>query len=290
MISLSMSYDKKIKAIIMIAFVFFMGILISACNSEKGMEKTESQLLAQVYDKKLNKKDIEISYLKNIGKEDSLNLVQSYVEHWIRKQLLAKNAENYIKNKKEINRLVEDYKNSLLVESFQNQYIRENLDTVITKKQLREFYNENKDNFHLDHAVVRILYAKIDAKKKYLDRFYENWNNNKFNAIYKYGSKNSKKFFLKLNKWYDLDKIKKEIPGFLQKNKKKYKVQKNVNGYEYFLKVIETRYKNEITPLSLIEDKVKKLMIEKRKSHLLDEYIENLYKQEIKNKNVKIYY
>lgn len=289
MITLLIPYNKM-KAIIMIAFIFFNGIIFLSCDNKNEAEAGNSKLLTEVYNKKLKESDIDIKYLKNIDKKDSLNLIHSYTEHWIRKQLLAKNAENYVKNINEINRLVEDYKNSLLVEAFQKQYIKEKLDTVISNKQMREFYNENMENFHLDHAVVRLLYAKIDAKKKYLDKFYENWKEDKFNAIYSYGSKNSEKFFLKLNKWYDLNEIKKEIPKFLQKNKRQYKVQKNVNGYEYFLKVIETRYKNEITPLSLIEDKVQKLIIEKRKSHLLDEYIEELYKQEIKNKNVKIYY
>ncbi len=280
----------KSKAIIMIAFLFLLSaILMPGCKKTDNSEKENSDILAKVYENQLTKNDIDIEYIKNISKEDSLNLVHSYIEHWIRKELLAHNAKKHINNKKEIERLVEDYEKSLLVEAFQKQYIEENLDTNITNKQMKDFYDENKNNFHLDHSVVRFLYAKIDAKKKGLDKFYENWNNNRYNLVYQYGSKHSEKYFLKTRKWYDLKEMKKKVPGFLLKKDKSYEVQKNVKGYEYFLKVMETRHKGEIVPLSLIKDKLKKLIIEKRKSHLIDDYIENLYKKEINNNNIKIY-
>jgi len=278
------------KAIIMIAFLFLtLGILSSGCkkNSETGV--ANDNVLAKVYDRQLTKNDIDIKYIKNISKKDSLDLVHSYIEHWIRKKLLAHNAQKYINNKKEIDRLVEDYENSLLIEAFQKQYIQENLDTQITIQQIKDFYKENKNNFHLDHSVVRFLYAKIDANKKGLDKFYENWNNNRYNLVYRYGSKNSKKYFLKTKEWYNLKEMKEKVPKFLIKKGRKYEVQKNVNGYEYFLKVLETRHKDEIVPLSLIKDKLKKLIIEKRKTQLIDDYIEKLYKKEINNKNIKIY-
>ncbi|HEB62772.1 MAG TPA: hypothetical protein ENI82_06440 [Bacteroidetes bacterium] len=281
---------SRLKAIIMIAFLFLIsGIFSSGCKKSEDYKTESNDVLAKVYDKKLTKNDIDIEYIKNISKEDSLNLVHSFIEHWIRKELLAHNAKKYINNKKEIERLVEDYEKSLLVEAFQKQYIQENLDTNITKKQMKEFYDENKENFHLDHSIVRFLYAKIDAKEKGIDKFYENWNNNRYNLVYRYGSKKSKKYFLKTKKWYDLKEMKKEIPHFLYKKDRKYEVQKNVNGYEYFLKVLETRYNGEIVPLSLIKDKLKVLIIEKRKSHLIDDYIEKLYKKEINNNNIKIY-
>ena len=83
--------------------------------------------------------------------------------------------------------------------------------------------------------------------------------------------------------------IRSKIPKSLQKKGNKYNVQKNINGYEYFLKVINIRHKNEIVPLILVEEKVKKLILQKRKSDLIDNYIEELYKKELENKNIKIY-
>ena len=281
---------NKSKAIVMIAFLFLLSvILLPGCKKTNDSQNENGEVLAKVYDNILTKNDIDIKYISNISKEDSLDLVHSFIEHWIRKELLAHNAKKYLKNKKEIERLVDDYEKSLLVEAFQEQYIQENLDTNVSKKQMKEFYEENKENFHLDHPVIRFIYAKIAADEKGIDKFYENWNNNRYNLVYQYGSRKSKKYFLKTKKWYDLDEMKKEVPRFMLKKERKYEVQKNVKGYEYFLKVMETRYKGEIIPLSLIKDKLKKLIIEKRKSHLIDDYIEKLYKKEINNNNIKIY-
>lgn len=276
----------KIKHITIIVLAL---LLLSKCNRSDNSKKGGDKIVAEVYNKSLLKSEINYSISGEVDKQDSTTLEQSYIQHWIRKTLLAKNANKQVKDIDEIDKLVKEYKNSLTIEFFEKQYIKENLDTVVLEKDLEDFYKENKNNFLLDHSIINLLYAKIDEGQRNLDKFYEHWQNNRYKSIISYGTKNSEKYYLDKDKWYNLEDIKKDIPTFLMKNKNKYKVQKNSGGYEYFLNVNDTKHKNEVIPLIMIKDVIKKLVIRKRKSEIIDNYIEELYKKEIKKKNIKIY-
>jgi len=274
---------------VVVLMAFLLSMTIYSCGDKSLDNKTDKSIAASVNGKVLYKSDIVLSSVDKLNDKDSLVLAQSFIEHWIRKVVLAENAKKYISNNKTIDKLTEDYRNSLIISAFKRQFVKENLDTIVSSKDLQVFYNDNKNNFVLDHSIVNLWYTKIDEKKKNLDKFYENWKKNNFTFIIKYSKKYSLSSFIELDKWYDLDSIKGELPRFLVKNKDKYQRQLNKNGYEYFIKVLETKHKNETIPLVLVKDKVEKMVLQKRKSDLLDNYIEELYKKEIADNNIKVY-
>ncbi len=269
-------------------FVAALAVLFG-CKSGKKSEKKEDNIAATVYGKNLYYSGITIDFPQGISDAERSNLINSYVEHWVRKEILAHDATKSVKDLKKINRLTEDYKKSLIIEDFKERYIQDNLDSVITKKQLNEFYDANKNQFVLDHSVANVIYAKFKDNKYNLDKFYENWKKKKFKYVSGFCEKNSDEYLFKKDNWYDLEKVKKELPSFLRKNKDSYEVQINKKGYEYFLKVFETRHKNENIPLDMVKKKVEKLILQKRKSDILDKYIEELYKKEIANNKIKVY-
>jgi len=267
---------------------FTIIVITSSCNSYTG-NKNDDEIVASVYGSNLYFSDIKFPNNGSLNKADSTALAKSYIEHWVRKILLSKHIEKQTDNFERIDRLVEDYKNSLIISEFKKKYIENNLDTTISKQDLTDFYNENKNNFKLENKIISLRYAKIKDKSRSLDKFYENWKKNRVNQVKSYASKHSEDFIIEKDMWYDYDSIKNKIPSFLLKNKDKYKVQLNRKGYEYFLKVDGVKHKNEIVPLILIQNKLKKLIIKKRESDMIDKYIEDLYKKEIESNKVKIY-
>ena len=267
-----------------IALVFLFG-----CSNDKKPEEKEENLAASVYSNSLYYSDIIIDFPDGVSDSERSNLINSYVEHWVRKEILAKDAAKAVKDFGKINRLTEDYKNSLIIQDFKESYIHDNLDSTITKQQLNDFYVANKNHFVLDHSVVNLIYAKFKDDKYNLDKFYENWKKKKFKSVSNYCERNSDEYLFKKDKWYDLEEVKKELPSFLKKNKDFYELQINKKGYEYFLKVFDTKHKNENIPLNIVKKRVEKLILQKRKSEILDNYIEELYKKEIASGKIKVY-
>lgn len=277
---------EKLRFVFLISSVF---IVFAGCSNKDEVKESNTNIAASVYEKKLFRSDIVLDLQNDLPVKEKLELENSYIEHWVRKTLLTYNASKDIGDFSKIDRLVEDYKNSLIVEAFKYQYVRENMDSVISDEELKGFYSENINNYILDYSVINLFYAKISDKSYNLDKFYENWKKNKYQYISDYGVKNSEDYYLDKDRWYNLKEMKNKIPKFLLKNKDKYEVQINKKNYEYFLKVFDTKHKNENIPLDMVKDDIKKLILQKRKSDILDKYIEELYKKEIANDKIKIY-
>ena len=263
--------------------------LILGCADNSKSDVQKGDIAAKVYDRTLYFSDIKIDFPDEISDKNRSDLMNSHIEHWVRKEILSHDAAKKIKDINRINILVEDYKSSLIIDDFKKKYISENLDSTITEQDLNKFYSANKHQFVLDHPVVNIIYAKFKDNKYNLDKFYENWKKKRFKYISDYCEKNSDEYLYKKDVWYDLDDVKKTLPSFLRKKKDSYEVQINKKGYEYFLKVFDTKHKNENIPLNIVKKEIEKLILQKRKSDLIDKYIEELYKKEIASDKIKIY-
>lgn len=279
----------QLQSIIILSLFIF--VTLSSCGNKSAQNKQNDKIVASVYDRNLYLSDIKFpnSRLVQLSKKDSAALAKSYIEHWVRKSLLSMHVQKQIDDFDKIEKLVEDYKNSLIIAEFKQNYIKNNLDTNISSQDLNNFYNENKNNYKLKNKIINLRYAKIAEKTKRLDKFYEDWKKNRINNILAYTKKNSDSYFIAKDMWYNYDSIKSEIPTFMLKNKDKYDLQINKKGFEYFIKVKGIKHKNDITPLILIQDKLKQLILKKRESGMIDKYIEDLYKKEIDNNKIKIY-
>ena len=66
-------------------------------------------------DSKLFAYDVSTIFTPGLSAEDSLKLLESYVDQWVKKQLKIEEAERMFEESQEdIDRLVQEYRNSLL--------------------------------------------------------------------------------------------------------------------------------------------------------------------------------
>ena len=57
-----------------------------------------------------------------------------------------------------------------MINKYETELIKQNLDTKVTEDQIQEYYNENSDEFRLNRDIVRIATVNLprDSKKKWL--------------------------------------------------------------------------------------------------------------------------
>ena len=149
------------KSLTLIFFLFFL----SSCDY-MGLEKqilNKDEPIASLFDIKLYRKDIQNLIPKNISKEDSLIFVKSIINNWAVKQIILKksleNSSSKLNNT--INNLVANYKQSLLINSYKEQIIKQQLDTVIKEKELEEYYSKNKQNFKLYEELLKVKFLNF---------------------------------------------------------------------------------------------------------------------------------
>ncbi|HAQ39274.1 MAG TPA: hypothetical protein DCX89_02960 [Saprospirales bacterium] len=263
-----------------------------ACHYFGEDNKRSKEVIAQVYDRRLYLKDFPEELTRIENKEDSIALSNAFVEQWIRKTLLLHEAEKFKPKSLDIEKLLQDYKESLLINSFQRQIITSQMDTLVSVSEVRELYDNLKGNFILEYPVIRFSLVKIPHDAPNIDKFYAAWKSNDRKITAPYIKKYAVQHLDFSGKWIEWNQTKKQLDSAVLRNvsfEKKSTIQKKIGSHEYFIKIVDFVDKNEISPLSYIEDHLVNIVVQKRKAKVIEQYIEQLYEKESNQNNIRIF-
>lgn len=253
--------------------------------------------IAKVFDSYLYQSDIRELVPKNSTAHDSATIVKKYVKDWTEEQVLLHQAENNLGDaQKDVSKQIEDYKNSLIIYAYEQELIRQKLDTNVSDSEVAEYYDGNKQDFELKNDIVKIIYVKTGKKAPNVDKV-KNWINSSDpkdrEKLSKYCYQFAENFFLNDQVWLMFDDVLKEIPIqtynqdlFLQNNKF---VRMEDSSNIYFLGIKGFMVKNSISPLSFEKEDIRKIILNSRKMRMIDEMKEKLYEQEIGKSDITIF-
>lgn len=277
-------------------FIALIILFFSSCEFIDFQKQADTieQPIASVYNVKLFKSDIANLFRDNISKEDSLVLVKSLINTWAMKQLLLKKAEenNSLEASKEINKLVNNYKESLLINNYKEVIIKQQLDTVISEKEITEYYNLNNENFKLNEELIKVKYLNFGndliEEKEIINLF----KSDKIEDLEELEKKelSFKSYQFNDSIWTRLDNILLKLPFSKEIMLKKTKfIQKQDSLGLYLVAVKDVLLRNNIAPLSYIKPTIKQMILHKRKIELIRELEKIIVKDATKNKNFKTY-
>jgi len=271
-------------------------IFLISCDLFKIQEKqrSDNEILAIVNTEKFFKKDLTILLPQNINKIDSQLLVKSYIQDWAVKKLLLEKAENNssLETVIQIDDLVKDYKESLLINNYKEQLVKQKLDTVVTEEELEEYYFLNKENFKLNEELVKIKFLcvnnTINDKKEILRLF-------KSDDILDLEELEKQELSFKFHQfndsiWTQLDNVLLKLPFSKEKLLKKTKfIQKQDSIGLYLVVIKDVLELNSIAPLSYVIPTIEQMILHKRKIQLIRDIEKIIIKDAIQNNNFKIY-
>jgi hypothetical protein len=276
--------------------LFFCVFLIISCEYLLVQEKKDmvSEIVAIVNTDKLFTEDLKNILPRNITKEDSLILVKSFIQDWAVKKLLLKGAENNNTSEsfKNINNLVQDYRESLLINNYKEELIKQQLDTVISNEEVEQYYAVNNENFKLNEVLVKSKYLyfnhTINDQKEIIKLF----KSDKIEDAEELERQQLSFKIYQLNDsiWTELDKVLLKLP-FSKENllKNSNFIQKQDSLGLYLMAIKEVLNRNDIAPLSYIKSTIKEMILHKRKIELIREIEKIIVKDATKNNNFKIY-
>jgi hypothetical protein len=276
--------------------VFVCFFLLNSCEYLVVQEKKEmvSQIVAIVNTDKLFREDLKNVLPRNISKEDSLILVKSYIQDWAVEKLLLKGAANNstLASFENINKLVQDYKESLLINNYKEELIKQQLDTVISEAEVEQYYLVNNENFKLNEVLVKSKYLyfnhSINDQKEIIKLF----KSDKIEDAEELERQQLSFKIYQLNDsiWTDLDKVLLKLP-FSKENllKKSNFIQKKDSLGLYLVAIKEVLNRNDVAPISYIKSTIKEMILHKRKIELIREIEKIIVKDATKNNNYKIY-
>ena len=276
----------------------FLGILcfaflFSFCKPGEGSSADSKKALAKVFNKTLYLADVAEMVPDDASPEDSLLMVNALAQKWIRDNLMMHEAERNIPKDLNIDQLVNEYRASLILHSYEQRITEENVDSVISEKELKEFYEKNKEQYQLQTAIARCLFIRVAKPVPQPDSLRKWWYSRKKEDLPKmisYASRQADEFLLTDTVWYRIEDIASELPkGTLTQNNvsagKEFVLSDD--EFQYFFRALEVKSTKEIAPLAYIKGQATKFILHERKIKLLEDKKEELYQRESRRKNVK---
>lgn len=269
--------------------------LVGACSQFEGAEGTEDKLVAKVHNKALYLSDMEGMFPEGTSAEDSSFIIQIFTNRWMREALLLHEAEQNIPSDLNIDKLVRDYRASLIRHSYEKILVQELLDSTVTDEQLAEFYERNKQQYQLETPIVRCFFVKVPVPAPEASALRQMWNNKEadLEALADYCKKHADTYLLKDSTWYRVEDIALEMPKgtvTVDNVSAKQDFSQRDDEYQYYFKVFEVKNRRDIAPLSYIKGQARKVMLRDRKEKLLEDMIEAMYQRELRRNNIKTYY
>jgi len=268
-------------------------LLLTSCQYfRQDVAKTP---IAQVYNHYLYVEDINPSIYKGKSKEDSIQNMRDFIEKWAYKELLIAKANKNV-DTATINKLVNKYKQDLLIDTYKDLLAEKYLDTIVTDADILASYNENKQYFVARNHLVNPQYlvvAKDNSKiKKYKKWFFSDKIAFKDSLI-----KNTihfSKFNIDSTNWQHLFAFKEQFPVFkrykdmqILKKSKKFMLTDSLSLY---LVIVNDYVKeNEPLPLGFIKNDIKQLILNQRKQKVIDKLQNEIKSEAIKQKKFKIF-
>jgi len=253
--------------------------------------------IAKVMDVTLFKEDLKSVIPSEIKGQDSVLFVKSYVNGWVKQQLLLnKAALNLADDSEKFEYLVKKYREELFINSYKEAVVKQYLDTEVNESDIHEYYLKNNENFKLNEELIqfKFLFIRMDNVDK-----------NELIQLFKSGKKEDVKQLLEkeyqldsyhLNDsiWVKYSDIVRGIP--ILKNvakkelvKKTKFIQKEDSLGLYLISVKEVLVRNEIAPKSYIAPTVKNMILHQRKLLLLRNIEETLLEDASKKEQFEIY-
>jgi hypothetical protein len=276
------------------SILLVLTVIFYSCNSNK---TKDDKPVAKVNDKTLYLSTVSDIIPKGTNKEDSLLIAESYMHQWIKKQLIISKAElNLTEEDKDVSKMIEDYRSSLIIHKYQQQLIEQKIDTLISQFEIDNYYKDYSANFILNRNILKALYIKVPIpvpNLKKIQKLYKSEKEDDWNELEDYCFQNATKFDNFSDCWIYAQELLNKLPGKINnedrflRNTKYYETSDST--YHYFVKIEEFELKNKLAPLPFVKEDIKKILLNKRKIQFIKNLEESIYRDaEAKNK-FKIY-
>lgn len=260
-------------------------------------EETGRVAVARVNKSYLYKDDLEGIIQPGTSREDSAARIEAYINSWIRKQLLMQEALKKINiNEAELERKIMDYRYSLIAYEYQAYYIRQHLDTTISKSDIEKYYKDNQDNFILKQNIVRATFIKVPKSAPKTNKIKDlvlSKKDKDREELKSYCLSFSAAYHLSDSNWVVFDELVKntplaDIPNKVQFLKNYTYYETNDENYLYFLKIDAYRISDNVSPLEFVRDEIRNILLNKRKVELVRRLEDEVYSKAQKEKEFEI--
>ena len=257
----------------------------------------DDQVVARVGSERLYHSELDNYIPDGTSPEDSAAIVLQYINSWATEHLFQKTAESRLsKEEKNVDKELEAYRRSLLRYRYEQHYINDRLDTLITSAQLEEYYEAHAASLELARPILKVRFVDIMTDSPNYEEIMEKLPSEGGQALKDLDSLayvSAPRFFDSSDTWMDAAVLAREFgtdwPTMLSKLKDKYIIfNYEDRGETRAAYVFAVQYKGQ-APLEFCRNSIRDNILSERKRELLNNLEQDLLKNAQDKKEFIIY-
>ncbi len=244
-------------------------------------------VVARVGRQMLTKEDLAEVLPAGVTGEDSISYVKTYVDKWLVRQLKIEEANQlFPESEHDIEKLVEDYRGSLLTSRVDQYYIDNMMDSEVSDEQVAEYYNSHKSDFILDRTLVKGRILRFDASYRQSKKLKSQMQKAATSTTEEKSLSDlcEKNGFLLIDKrasWMNFSDFLTNLPVTAAQNNEplldKLGIQEmKVGKDQYYFDFTSVCRKGNVAPLEIVADNIRRILITRRRAEIIRQHEEQI--------------
>ena len=278
--------------------IIFAAIAFSCTTGDNDGNKVyDEDVIAAVDGIELRIADVMRDMPTGMSGADSATFMRMYVDNWVLNRLKMKRAKEVLSSSDDIERLVEGYRQSLMMRQLDQYYIDQMLDMEITDKQISAYYRAHSAAFKLDHNVVQGVVVKTPKSFRNITTLTTAMRNSAkaedWAELDAMAEKHSLGVVNMTSQWVSYSDFLSNLPTERSRSYNdlisKSTVQQMSSDDAIFYFIITDRaLKGEIAPLASVESDIRRRLYAERRDQVVKEYEAELKRESVEEGRIMV--
>ena len=272
-------------------------VLLCSCNAIQSLVH-DDQVVAKVGKNKLYRSELERFIPNMVSGADSARLAEQYINTWAMDLLYLDVAEKELsKGELDVSADLEDFRRSLLKYRYEQRYINDRLDTLVTDEQIRQYYDAHQADFELKRPVLKVRFVDVMKDSPNKDAILRMMSSQEYNDVQRadtLAKSTALRYFDSSDTWMDANELAKSF-GLDYTQMLSYLRWDNTIRYEpadradlMVAYVCDIR-NNGPAPLDYCSERIRDILMSARKHNLMNSLERDLLENALESKQFVIY-
>jgi len=258
------------------SFIITILFLLTGCQAIQSFIH-DDKVVARVGKHKLYESEVNAYIPSGVSIADSTNLALQYINTWATDIIFSDMAQSQLsKTERDITAELEAYKRELLRFRYEQRFIGDRLDTLVTEDQMLDFYEKHKNLFTLDRPILKVRFVDILKNMDKKDQIIRLMSSNKpkdMDEVEGLANKYAIKYFDKSYEWMDAAVLAREFGTdygqMLAKMNQSYIRMESEDAADIKVAYVREIRRSGVAPFDFCTDRIREYILSGRKHDLL---------------------
>ena len=272
-------------------------LLLAGCR-ELPRYFTSDTTIARAGGKELKIRDVRSVVPQGLTGEGSAAFMRVFVDRWVVKQLKLQEAETlFSSSAADIDKMVEEYRQALLIRKLDQHYVDRSIDTTFTENEIAAYYNAHKADFRLDRTLVKgriVQFGEGYRQARKLRELMGAKSEARQQDFRDICAKNDFTVTDFSDQWVDFPEFLSFLPTLRSQNYDPVlattAVQEMRDSHShYYFQIDAVRREGEPIPLERLRGTIRRILFNQRQGEIIRSHEEELYNRAVENGEAKIF-